>query len=259
LAVPRKNPLPADEIEICRRLRAFRQSLGIPRTVFAVKTGLKESLLVRIEHFRAPLRYEVYKRVIRAIPFDPSWLRTGTGSPKRHAPIDDSAFAESLPESALFSEVYDQHLRSQLDDQTHAARADMRKALSAAKSIAPLLKEGKLSATQANKLAEQLQQLVSEAAHVLREQEAFSERLNQNGLTETSVFRKTQDVKREFTLPRLLSEVRRLTSAPGMKAKLAAHLKVPQARVSEWLKEKYIPSGDITLELLNWVRSQERK
>ena len=79
------------------------------------------------------------------------------------------------------------------------------------------------------------------------------------GLTQTTVFRSKVEVKSEFTLPQLLNDLRRLTSAPGMKAKLAAHLKVPEARVYEWLKGTYTPSGEITLALLNWVRAQESK
>jgi hypothetical protein len=92
-----------------------------------------------------------------------------------------------------------------------------------------------------------------------RTQVAISKDEEKQPLTVDTEIRKTADMRREFTLHRLVSDLHRLTSAPGMKAALAKHLGVPQARVSEWLNGKYIPSGDITLELLNWVAKQEEQ
>lgn len=79
-------------------------------------------------------------------------------------------------------------------------------------------------------------------------------------LTESSEFRNTSSVtKKPRTLQWLIRELKRLTEPSGMKAKLAEYLKVPPARVSEWLSEKYIPSGDMTLRMLNWVENPEER
>ena len=79
-----------------------------------------------------------------------------------------------------------------------------------------------------------------------------------NHLTERSEFRTTSgDMK--SALKGLLDKVRKLTKPSGMKAKLAADLGVPQARVSEWLSGKYDPAGETTLQLLHWVEQQERQ
>jgi hypothetical protein len=43
------------------------------------------------------------------------------------------------------------------------------------------------------------------------------------------------------------------TEAAGMKAALSNYLGFPQALVSEWLAEKYRPSGEVTLKLMHWV------
>lgn len=80
----------------------------------------------------------------------------------------------------------------------------------------------------------------------------------QKDLTQTSNFRNTPG-EMKLTLKGLLNEVRKLTEPSGMKARLAADLKVPQARVSEWLSGKHDPSGEMTLQLFNWVENQKRK
>ena len=79
-------------------------------------------------------------------------------------------------------------------------------------------------------------------------------------LTVSSEFRNTlPDMKLARTMKQLLEDVRRLAKPAGMKAQLAKYLEVPQARVSEWLGDKYEPSGEITLKLLQWVEQQERQ
>lgn len=61
----------------------------------------------------------------------------------------------------------------------------------------------------------------------------------------------------EYTMEQLLDDVRKLTSPAGMKTKLAKHLGVPQSRVSEWIGGKYEPSGEVTLKLWHWVKTEQ--
>lgn len=56
----------------------------------------------------------------------------------------------------------------------------------------------------------------------------------------------------------LIKRLKIATAFPGMKGKLAADMKVPRPRVSEWLTGKKEPGGDTTLRLLKWVERQER-
>ncbi len=80
---------------------------------------------------------------------------------------------------------------------------------------------------------------------------------SQKPLTPTSNIRNTPS-EMKSALKSLLDKVRKFTEPTGMKAKLAADLKVPQARVSEWLSGKHDPSGETTLRLLQWVEQRER-
>ncbi len=96
-------------------------------------------------------------------------------------------------------------------------------------------------------------QTPSLAAHPDAPESPTSEK---KALTELTEHRNTADMK--LTLLSLLDRVRSATQGHGKKAELAAHLGVPQTRVSEWLHGKNQPGGEITLKLLQWVESQER-
>lgn len=80
----------------------------------------------------------------------------------------------------------------------------------------------------------------------------------EKGLTESSDIRNTPS-EMKSAMKELLDKIRKLTEPTGMKAKLATALKVPPARVSEWLSGKHDPSGETTLQLLQWVQQQERQ
>ena len=67
----------------------------------------------------------------------------------------------------------------------------------------------------------------------------------------------TKDVKAK--LPTLLARLNKVTSARGAKSELAKYMGVPPPNVSQWLSGEREPSGETTLQLLNWVERQERK
>jgi transcriptional regulator with XRE-family HTH domain len=43
----------------------------------------------------------------------------------------------------------------------------------------------------------------------------------------------------------------------GSKSRLSKLLGVPRQRISEWLKAKRLPNGELTLLLLEWVQAEE--
>jgi hypothetical protein len=103
--------LPERELQICHRLRAFREVLKIPRTTFALTIGIGGERLASYEAGRAPVRYEVFRRIHSHFRLNPNWLATGaTTSPQLDKHLDDTAFSDRLHARALFSEVYDAHL-----------------------------------------------------------------------------------------------------------------------------------------------------
>ena len=74
-------------------------------------------------------------------------------------------------------------------------------------------------------------------------------------LTDSSLKRNVLGMQSEFE--RLIDRLKRATGERGQKALLAAALKVPPARISEWLSGKKEPGGKTTLKLLCWVQEQD--
>jgi hypothetical protein len=65
--------------------------------------------------------------------------------------------------------------------------------------------------------------------------------------------------KPSFRIGLLLDRVRAVTKQRGKKTELAQILEVPIQRVSEWLNETHLPSGETVLQLLEWVTAEEAK
>jgi transcriptional regulator with XRE-family HTH domain len=108
-AVARKNPLNAGELEICRRLRQFRQQLKLSRVAFAQEAGIDSSVLVRYEHSRMPLKYVHAWRLSAVFFVRAKWLATGTGRQIARVGMPTPG-ALGVSENSLFSEVFDKHL-----------------------------------------------------------------------------------------------------------------------------------------------------
>ena len=107
--VPRQHPLPAREIEICRRLKEVRLLTKWPRSFLAHSLGVHRSVLTRLELGRMPLRYSLAVQMLPWLNMSPLWLATGQG--ERH-PFNYLPSSEDLGigANALFSEVFDTHL-----------------------------------------------------------------------------------------------------------------------------------------------------
>ena len=109
--VPRKAALPPREVDICRRLAAFRRETRIPRSVFARTVGFGPERLATYENARSPVRYEAFRAISDHFFVSPRWLATGQGSRVLEGPFDDAAFRARIDGRALLSEVYDRVLQ----------------------------------------------------------------------------------------------------------------------------------------------------
>ena len=115
--MPRKEALPAREIEICKRFESFRRGTKIPRTVFARALGYIPERLANYETARAPIRYDVFKAIHKLFPVSPHWLVTGEGSTLSDRILDDTSFRGEVDERELLSAVYDRILKDRYNDQ----------------------------------------------------------------------------------------------------------------------------------------------
>lgn len=117
------SKLSGKELEICHRLRAFREGTKISRARFAVAISIGSERLASYEAGRAPVRYETFSAISQKFFLNPIWLATGDTAPLLHGPFDDSQFLGAIRPRALFSEVYDSVLKESLDEQKMQATA----------------------------------------------------------------------------------------------------------------------------------------
>ena len=266
--MPRIHPLPKHEAEICRRLRAFRESIGVPRTVFAQRSELDVALLVRIEHLLVPLKWRAYKSIDRHFPINPFWLRHEEGLPKSGFPYDDSDFATQINDESLFSEVYDRFLTSQMVILAQAHRQDFQNLIADMRLMAAAAKRGgvldlphdviteMVSAT--DELRESLKQLLSDAVKTGK-CKSGSVLEGQEPLDNKKPLPQSADVQNKFrTFGELLDHLRKITKPRGAKAELARRFKVSRQAVDQWLRGEAKPSAEIAIELQHWMPRLEK-
>jgi len=106
--MPRKNPLPQRESEICKRLRQFRLDTGLSRVAFACRAGIDSSALVRCEFGRVAVTFGVFTAISRKYCLNPKWLAIGEGPPSLERSVDFASAFPSISPRDLFSRVFDQ-------------------------------------------------------------------------------------------------------------------------------------------------------
>lgn len=252
------------------RLRAFRETLQIPRSRFAVTIGFGSDRIASYEAGRAPLLYVVFLSVLSKYSISPLWLATQQGSPKWPESLKELCFVVDFGPRDSFSEVFDTMLSQPISAASSQASIEQKLIVeSVIKSTLSLLSIDPASITKEQKRqisgdTKALEKYIENLKSDLGLRREFRSKVagvlgivpddRKNDLTKCSEFRNISgDMKLPRSMEQLLAEVRRLTELAGMKAALAKYLEVPQARVSEWLAGKYKPSGKITLKLALWV------
>jgi transcriptional regulator with XRE-family HTH domain len=247
------------------RLRAFRETLQIPRAKFAVAIGFGSERIASIEAGRAPLRYEVFQAVSHRYQLSPYWLAEGAGSPKHGGAFDETRLAKEVHPRALFSEAYAKFIGgdlTQLQTQTSKMWQKLKLELSKVEAFLELTMGDDLVRERYKPaVARQLRAIESLATKMradLRFRRAVRSKLQKTEkrlLTEVTPERNVTGVT-EIAL--LLQRLKRALEGVR-KGDLARSLKVPLPRVSEWLSGRVMPSGETTLRLLHWVEQREQK
>lgn len=275
--MPRKNPLPENELAIGQRLARFRTHLRLSRQAVADIAGTPADVLTRVELGRMPLRYEDARSLLPALRagrlsplpdfrvMNPLWLVSGEGPAQLEWPLflpDSDSLG--LPYRLAFSEFVNTHRQLLL----RLCKHDPEPALPES-WLEPYLRylmsmEGEAGAayhvldvveTVFLRSAKELIRTSQSAGRCLDTWLAHKERrpkdFSRKALTQLPESEKMHGVK--FEMETILSAVRRLTLARGSKNALAKALVVSPSRVSEWLSGKCEPDGRKALLLLNWV------
>ena len=272
-AMSRKNPLPAREVEICRRLREFRLRTKLSQVAFAKEVGLDSSRLASYEHGRAPVKYDLARWLSVAFKVNLELLATGDGPLIDLRPIGDVAFVEANPDGR-FSEVFDLYLAKGKPFHHYATTVFYLPPKNARylllRQIQVDAKEW-LSYVPDDKLSEFVDEVIKHAENLIGKypyspediqwqrvaemDEAAAggrEKLSDNQLlTGVSVSGNVSPVK--STMANLLDRLNKATSQRGMKSKLAKVMGVPLVNISQLLSGALEPGGETTLRLLHWV------
>lgn len=293
-SVPRKNPIPQDEIAICQRLRQFRQTLGLSQLQFARRSGIGWRTYSNYELGRVKLSYSSAKALLTAFPkLNARWLAEGTGY------MLGGPYFVTLPDptkggitsSDPFSFVYHSTLKHALllsrsawvnNDQSFPLFrvGDTVEGRVSGKALFAEIIGGYLEQVadgHVNSFLDQAQSAVQKAFDQTPKDtsENISKRaksmLQLGSLQPPFAFSDDNNLTKaespvvsggtmKLQLPSLLDRLRKATSAPGKKTELAEALrpKVPLASVSRWLSGEREPGGEATLQLLRWVEMQER-
>ena len=110
----RINPLPEIEKDICGRLRAWRDSVGISRRKLALSINVTPELIDSVEQGRAPLRYILARKIVSAINISPVWLATGIRAELIGKELPSAESLGVNPRS-LFSKVFHDHLAEKIE------------------------------------------------------------------------------------------------------------------------------------------------
>ena len=239
------------ELQIGRRLRAFREDRRIPRTAFALSIGIGSERLASYESGRVPLRYEMFLAIHQKYFINPVWLATGREWPAFESPIDFGRIGTGVFPKWPFTEMYDRALDGFCRQRALTAEAIAGRIAELISRLLDFIDTEGGSVRATADIAFQVRQKLGMLDSVL-------EKISHLGLTAKSKYRKYTPVPLP-TLKELLDQTRELVRASGMKAVLATYLGVPQSRVSEWLGGKHEPSGEVALKLLKWVSEPDRK
>jgi transcriptional regulator with XRE-family HTH domain len=260
--VPRKRPLPPQELEICRRLKAFRHASGLSRAAFARKVGVSDSVFIRLEHFRSPLQFGVFRAISAHFPINPYWLQTGNATPLLRESLGDAGLSQILPASALFSEIYPTIYKPHFDS-VEEMKPQIERILKALEAVPDLIEFGLLTKKQAAKMRRLRDQLLREFEETLpfaNKAEAIDASPGQVMLDISGAVADNSPVQKQIrTLGELVERLHKLTKPRGAKAALAREFRVSRQAVDQWLSRESSPSAEIALRLLQWVEQQERK
>jgi hypothetical protein len=245
------------------RLRAFRETLQIPRTKFAFTVACGSERFAAYEAGRARLPYEVFHYITGRYFLNPFWLAWGAsgGSPRLDAPFDDTGFVQHVSGHALFSATFDASIATMFSElQRREMKEDeqLRQTVSRLKS--KLLTKPELLDANLVKEIGALRMIAQQFETDLEFRKRAAGPGGKNDLTKVLTTSNMGAVKPLW--PELKRRLQKATAETGKKSELAKFLKTGLTVVSRWLtddKSAREPGAEYALQMLHWVEQQERQ
>lgn len=287
--MPRKSGKVTEaELAICRRLKSFREWIGLSQAEVASEILVGRDLIASVEYGRTPLKYGLACRILNLFELNPEWIATGKGpiGGRQGVPLPEDVGANK---NELFSAVYRAKLQA-LQKTFSAGLVDPERRHGWI-SIVPDA-AGRLCAEEwilrdlRDCLARipniQLDDLVNGVAHFLA---CFLENIEPETIERSNKRREEIEVARlnleqrrvYLNLKRksildimnpllhsggvqndirdlkgLIARLKKVTVPRGAKAALAREFKVTRQAVNQWLSGESNPSADIAIRLQYW-------
>ena len=271
------------EIEICGRVKFFREQIKWPQSAFAKELGVSRDQLANIEYARVALKMNLGATICRVFNVNGEWLASGVGVMHGGSPMLTSLIQDPSWYSMLFSEAYDQcpqFFRSP----TYAPRYPVSKPTPGFDPQAFLLQNILLwfrvnnfkTTLDAENFAREVCDFAEKYLDQIRETGTLTRQSNAGGfvlhsresaadeskplLDKVARLEQNLAVKHKvISLSDLLARLEMATKPRGKKAELARELKLSRQAVNQWVKKTSQPSAEKAFELLNWVEQQERQ
>lgn len=291
--MPRTRPLPKSEIDICNRLRQYREAIKCSRSDFAREAGVPADLLTACEHFRSPLRYSLAVAILNAFAISPQWLAAGVGPMSLSFGELPGLEQLNIAPRALFSDVFRTHLAARFSAASEEMMATMQRDIKAlpgyvrpdsrGRSIAEYLFSHKVAAwidavpdDSLNKFLDQLNRL-GEAAFAecpksspeeieKRQRElaglraSIRARSNPVQISDVDKAHRLADgVDVRLTWEHLRKRLVKVTAEPGMQTAAAAFVGVNRSNLYRWINGEREPGAEAAFRLLEWVTAEEAK
>lgn len=275
--MPRTTPLHARDLAIATRLAKARGITGLDRSDLAKLAHVDLELVRRIEFGRVALRYGDAEKLLPALvqrihkpeSVNPLWLAEGIGDmmlnwPFLLPPHEHVGVEYGLPFSQFVNENRELLLYLCVDDpETVIPDTWLHSYVFHWLKLRHYMVHFEASAARVWNLtkssAEKLSAESERAKYWLSQIERVESEIDggERGLTIFHESVKSQAMT--LLMPGLLERLKAATVLHGSKSKLAAHLGVSLASLSQWLSGDREPGGETTLRLLQWVEQQEVK
>lgn len=286
--MPRKNPVPKREREICQRLFDFRRRTKLTRAAVAGELGITPSRLSNYEHGAVPVPYGVASRIADLLGLNLEWLAAGIGNPQDVIAVGSAIDAE-IPSRMLLSGAYDRFIKPALTEERKQGPTGFEVAVAqqpglpykitpirtigihdqeTTKRLVTKIAEAYLSKLPPHLLYAYYQALVGAASEFVSSHAGEINSPSAGKATVKDILDKHQATVSVTSMssgvptwPQLKKEIARLTSRRGAKTALAGELGVSRQVLGNWLSDddQGAPSAALTLRLLKWVNDQKRK
>ena len=255
------------------RLRVFREDVcKMSRTAFALSIGIGSERLASYESGRAPLRYDIFRRIALEHMLNPAWLATETLPVRFNHSLEYNEFDAKIPPRALFVDAYDRWLRKWIEEQQTAAGIAFRTLLQGIDELDALPEEAKrdLPADYNEQIKRRLEELLQKMkAHLKNTAEGHAE-VELHLARERDTHKPTPTTSRDTIVDKkpgavytsstdmktrwkdYQKKLKQLCAVRGTKAAIAKKLKVSRTMVSKWV-EGSEPSYDLAIQIIEWI------